>query len=58
MKEKQFLFLYPIDEYFDVEIENGALGYSFKQTFPDKEIDFARRIKEAKTERKRQALRR
>jgi len=58
MKEKQFLFLYPIDEYFDVEIENGALGYSFKQTFPDKEIDFARRIKEVKTERKRQALRR
>src|SRR3989344_4222643 len=57
MKEKQFLFLYPIDEYFDVEIENGALGYSFKQTFPDKEKDFARRIKEAKTERKRQDIR-
>lgn len=54
---KQFLFLYPIQEYFDVELDNGSLAYSFRQVCPDEEETFARKLEKAQTGDEKETIR-
>lgn len=50
---KQFVFLYPIPEIIDFEIERGMRGFREES----KEKEFLRRLKEAKFKEKKEAIR-
>ncbi len=56
-KSNQFLFLYPIDEYFDYEIRKGAFSYSFRQSCPTENAAFSQRFEEAETAEEKEAIR-
>ena len=53
-KENKFLFMYPIQEYFDFDIQNGA--YCYYASNRDFNEPFLRRLKNAKTKQEKNSI--
>lgn len=53
-RSKQFLFLYPIEEYFDFDIGNGAYGYYANDKFMHQ--PFVKQLKTAKTKEEKEKI--
>jgi hypothetical protein len=55
-RQNQFLFLYPIGEYFDIEIQNGSFSYTQSVLLPNSD-EFLRRLESAQSESEKKEIR-